>query len=265
MARTKLIAVLLGPSGVGLVGLYMSAIGLVGTFAALGIDSSGVREVAEASGSGDAEKIARTVKTLRRVCWATGLLGWLLTAALSYPLSVWTFGSGERVWAVAILGVTLLFGAVSNGQSAFIQGTRRIGDLARLNVLGAIAGTIIALGLYGWLGQRGIVPVFITSAAANLGFFLVVCQQNTDDTRDANLAGNLRQFQTADPLGTGLHVWRPARRDCRIGHSLHCCSQSGFGRRRHLSGGLGHLRNVRRLHPQCHGNGFLSAPDGRRP
>lgn len=170
MVRTKMVAVLLGPSGMGLVSLYVSATSLVETVARLGIDSSGVREVAEAHGSGDQEKIARTVKTLRRMCWLTGIFGWLLTAALSYPLSVWTFGSGERAWAIAILGVTILIGSVSGGQSSIIQGTRRIGDLARMNVLGAVAGTLIAIGLYAWLGQRGIVPVIIATAATNLGF-----------------------------------------------------------------------------------------------
>ncbi len=170
MVRTKLVAVLLGPSGVGLVGLYVSATELVGTLSQLGINQSGVREMAEAHGSGDAERVARTVKTLRRACWITGLFGWLLTTALSYPLSLWTFGSGERAWAIAILGATLLLGAICGGQSALLQGTRRIGDLARLNVLGAVAGTLVAVGLYGWLGEKGIVPVLITTAAVNLGF-----------------------------------------------------------------------------------------------
>lgn len=170
MVRTKMVAVLLGPSGMGLVSLYVSATSLVDTVSRLGIDSSGVREVAEADGSGDKAKIARTVKTLRRMCWLTGIFGWLLTAALSYPLSVWIFGSGERAWAIAILGVTVLIGSVSGGQSSIIQGTRRIGDLARMNVLGAVAGTLIAIGLYAWLGQGGIVPVIIATAATNLGF-----------------------------------------------------------------------------------------------
>lgn len=170
MVRTKLVAILLGPTGVGLVGLYQSAIGLVGALANLGIAQSGVREVAEAHAIGDAERVARTVKTLRRACWVTGILGWLLTVALAYPLSVWIFGSGERAWAVAILGVTLLFGAISGGQTALLQGVRRIGDLARLNVLSVLTSTVIAIGLYAWLGERGIVPVLLMVALVNLGF-----------------------------------------------------------------------------------------------
>ena len=73
LLRTKAVALLLGPSGVGLVGLYVSAIRLVGTFAQFGINESGVREVAAAAGTNNAERIAATAKTLRRVCWASGI------------------------------------------------------------------------------------------------------------------------------------------------------------------------------------------------
>jgi PST family polysaccharide transporter len=170
MVRTKLVAVLLGPSGVGLVGLYVSATSLVGAFTALGIATSGVREVAEAHSSGDAERVARTVTTLRRVCWATGLLGWLLTIALAYPLSVWTFGSGARALPVAILGVSLLMTSISGGQTALLQGVRRINDLARLEVISVLVSTLVALAVYAWLGERGIVPVLISTALINLGF-----------------------------------------------------------------------------------------------
>ncbi len=169
MFRTKLVAILLGPAGVGLVGLYQSATVLVATFAALGIDSSGVREVAEANGKGDPEKVAHTIKTLRRACWVTGVFGWILTIALSYPLSLWIFDSGDRAWPIALLGITLLLGSVSGGQRALLQGIRRIGDLARLSVISAIFSTVVAVGLYAWLGEGGIIPVLITMAAFNLG------------------------------------------------------------------------------------------------
>lgn len=169
MIRTKLVAILLGPGGVGLVGLYESAINLVGTFSGLGITSSGVRQVAEAVGSADDKRIGRTILVLRRACWFTGILGTLLTVSLAWPLSVWTFGNGERAWAIAVLGVTLLLANISGGQMSFIQGIRRIGDLARFQVLSVIAGTTISVGLYAWLGERGIIPVLLISAAVNLG------------------------------------------------------------------------------------------------
>jgi PST family polysaccharide transporter len=160
----KAVAVLLGPTGVGLVGLYQSTIGVVGTLSGLGINSSGVREVAVAVGAEDEAELSRTVTVLRRVCWATGVLGWVLAVVLSYPLSFWAFSGGENAWAFAVLGCSLLLGALAGGESAVLQGTRRIGDLARTSVLASVGNTAIAIGIYAAMGQRGIVPVMVLSA-----------------------------------------------------------------------------------------------------
>jgi antigen flippase len=168
MVRTKVLADLLGTSGVGLVGIYLSITGTLASLAGLGIGSSGVREIAEAEGSGDEARLAATVKTLRRVCWLTGLLGWLLSAVAAWPLSRWAFGDDRHGWAIALLGLTILFGTISGGQTALLQGIRRIGDLARIQVIAAVLGTLVTLGLYGLLREEGIVPVLISSAAIQL-------------------------------------------------------------------------------------------------
>lgn len=168
MVRVKIIAVLLGPAGVGLIGLYSSAVGLVGTVTSLGIASSGVREVALAHGQDDPQAVARTVTVLRRACWATGLLGWALSAALAMPLSQWAFGDTAHAAAIAVLGVTLLLGAISGGQTALLQGVRRIGDLARIQVVAMLLNTVVAIGLYTWLRAEGIVPVLVATAAVSL-------------------------------------------------------------------------------------------------
>jgi antigen flippase len=168
MVRVKIIAVLLGPAGVGLIGLYSSALGLVGTVTSLGIASSGVREVALAHGQDDPQAVARTVTVLRRACWATGLLGWALSAALAVPLSRWAFGDTAHAAAIAVLGVTLLLGAISGGQTALLQGVRRIGDLARIQVVAMLLNTVVAIGLYTWLRAEGIVPVLVATAVVSL-------------------------------------------------------------------------------------------------
>ncbi len=169
MVRTKLVAMLLGPSGVGLVGLYVSVTSLVSTISGLGIATSSVRDLAQAQSSGDANQLAIATKVLRRACWFTGFLGWAATVALAYPLSRWTFGSGERATALALLGITILLTALTSSEKSLLQGTRRIGHLACANVISAMASTLIAAGLYYWLGESGIIPVLITTAAASLG------------------------------------------------------------------------------------------------
>jgi antigen flippase len=168
MVRVKIIAVLLGPAGIGLVGLYQSALGLLGAVSGLGIGSSGVREVAQAHAQNDPVLVARTVLVLRRACWATGLLGWGLAAALAMPLSRWAFGDTDHAVAIAVLGVTLLLGAISGGQTALLQGVRRIGDLARIQVVAMLLNTLVTIALYAWLRERGIVPVIVATAFVSL-------------------------------------------------------------------------------------------------
>jgi antigen flippase len=169
IVRTKILAVLLGPSGVGIIGLYNSITGLVGTFAGMGIGSSGVRQIAEAAGTGDEGRIARTTITLRRVAIILGAAGAVALAACAYPLSRLTFGDASHAWALAFLSVTIFFGAVSGGQAALIQGMRRVSHLAALSVLGALFGTLFSIPFVFFLGQQGIVPFLIATSAASIG------------------------------------------------------------------------------------------------
>jgi PST family polysaccharide transporter len=170
LLKTKVAAVLLGPQGVGLVGLYQSATAMIAIVAGLGLNSSGVREVAQAGRTGDAEVLARTAKVLRRLCWITGAVGWLLTVLVAWPLSVWTFGTGEQARAIIILGSTVFFGCIAGGQVALLQGMRRISDLALVNFLCVIGGSAVSIALYAWLGAEGIVPALVASALISLGF-----------------------------------------------------------------------------------------------
>jgi PST family polysaccharide transporter len=169
IVRTKILAVLLGPSGVGIIGLYTSITDLVGMFAGMGIGSSGVRQIAEAAGTGDDDRIARTTITLRRVALILGAAGAVTLVACAYPLSRITFGDSSHAWALAFLSVTIFFGAVSGGQAALIQGMRRVSHLAALSVLGALFGTLFSIPFVFFWGQQGIVPFLIATSAASIG------------------------------------------------------------------------------------------------
>src|SRR5690349_9794743 len=64
--RTKAMAMLLGPAGFGLFGLYGAVSDLWLSIAGMGVNSSGVRQIAEAVGSGDNARVAQTAAVLRR-------------------------------------------------------------------------------------------------------------------------------------------------------------------------------------------------------
>lgn len=168
LLRVKVVAVLLGPAGVGVIGLFTSATSLLGTVTGLGLQGSAVRAIAQAQGKDDPLAVARTIRMLRRLVWATGLLGWLASIALAFPLSRLMFESTQHAGAIAVLGGMLLLVAVSNGQLGLLQGLRRIGDIARVQVAAAVLNTAVTICLYAWLLEDGIVPVLLANAAINL-------------------------------------------------------------------------------------------------
>lgn len=168
IVRTKAMAILLGPAGFGLFGLFGSISDLSQNIAGMGINSSGVRQIAEAVGSSDIQKIARTAAVLRRTSIVLGLLGAVLLAAFSRQVSRLTFGTPERTSAVALLSIAVFFTLVSGGQGALIQGMRRIADLAKMNVLGALFGLCTGVPLVYFFRQQGIVPSLIAVAATTI-------------------------------------------------------------------------------------------------
>jgi antigen flippase len=165
IVRTKAMAVLLGPAGFGLLSLYGSIVPLTQTLAGMGINSSGVRQIAEAAGSDDTERIARTTIVLRRISILLGLLGAALLVIFSRQVSTATFGTNQHAAAVSVLSIAVFFSLVSAGQGALIQGMRRIVDLAKMGVLGAISGTLISIPLVYFFRDRGIVPSLVVVAA----------------------------------------------------------------------------------------------------
>ena len=74
LVRTKALAFLLGPDGVGLLSLYTSIVNTVGSFAGMGIGESAVREIASAHGSGCSEKFGSVTQIIRRACVYSGLV-----------------------------------------------------------------------------------------------------------------------------------------------------------------------------------------------
>jgi antigen flippase len=168
LVRTKALAYLLGPAGIGLLGLYTSIVGTVGTLSGLGIGESSIREIAAAKGSGNQEKLSRTVKVVRRASLLSGIFGLLLCILLADPLSTHSFGNSGHTIAIAILGFTLLTSSMSAAENALLQGTSRLMDLAKMNIWSSLAGLLPVVLIYVWFRERGIVPALLLSSVVTL-------------------------------------------------------------------------------------------------
>ncbi len=105
-----------------------------------------------------------------------------------------------------MLALVALLGDVSAGQSALVQGMRRIADLARINILGALYGTVFGLAIiYFRRDDWGVVVSLVCVAAMGTFDFMVVCQKNPRSVHRHNpapdSAGGIRSLEA----GLGLH------------------------------------------------------------
>ncbi len=169
--RSKFVAVLLGAAGLGIQGLYQSTIQFIQSITALGLSQSAVRDVSEANGSGDAERIGKTVYALRRLVWITGLIGTVLVIALSPLLSKVTFGNYDYTIPFILLSCILLLDQLASGQRVVLQGLRKLKELARASAVGVTVGLFFSIPLYYAFGIKGIVPTLILNSLSSLIIF----------------------------------------------------------------------------------------------
>ncbi len=158
LIRSKVLAILLGPSGIGVMGVLQGVMGTAATVFGLGLGSSGVRQIA-AAGS-DLGRLSCVRKALWRSNLALGLVGlgglWLFRAQIASLV----FGDVARSNDVAWLGVGVLATLIAASQTALLQGMRKIGDMVKAGIVGAIIGAAVGL-LFVWrLGAAGI-PFFV--------------------------------------------------------------------------------------------------------
>jgi PST family polysaccharide transporter len=167
IVRAKVMALLLGPAGVGWLGLYTSIADLAQSITGMGVSSSGVREIAGAAGSQDPARIARTVRVLHLATIGFGIVGAGVLALFAQPISEATFGDDQHTSAVALLAFAVLLRQLAAAHAAVTQGLRRIGDLARIAVWSALLGTLATIAIVYVHREEGLVPALVAAAGVN--------------------------------------------------------------------------------------------------
>lgn len=175
LIRTKVAALLLGPAGIGLIGLLQNMVQTGAAVAGVGIANSSVRQLAEGVGAGDEHALAATRRALFLATVALSILGgagfWLLCA----PLALYVLGDASQAAMIGWLGMAVALTVISNSQLALLNGMRRIGDMARISVFGAMLGTALGVGALALWGVRGIIPYVVSAPLAGtiVGFWIL--------------------------------------------------------------------------------------------
>lgn len=156
LLRTKMVAVLLGPAGIGLLSLYASLMSAASAVAGMGVNAAGTRQIAEAFSKED-ERAQVVVR--RAMFWGTFFMasvGAVVIFASRDILAVQVLGGAEHSIIVSWLALGVALAVASASQGAVIQGMRRIGDMARLNVYSSTLNTVFGVGLVWYWGSAGL-------------------------------------------------------------------------------------------------------------
>lgn len=163
LVRTKVAAVLLGPAGVGLIGLLQSLIATASTVSALGLGNVGTRQIAEAAGRSDGAGVAIARRAL---FWGTAvlaLLGALAFWALRNVLALRVLDDVSRAPDLGWLAIGVALAVASGSQAALLNGLRKIGDLARISIGSALFSTVLGVGALLMWRERGVL-LFVLAA-----------------------------------------------------------------------------------------------------
>ena len=161
LVRNKIVAMLLGPEGMGLASLFQTTVNFISQSTNLGVSFSAVRNVSELFDTGDEARIAHFIKVVRAWSLLTGLVGMLLCILIGPMLSNLTFSWGNHTLHFVLLSPLVALLAVTGGETAILKGTRQLKSLAVIQVYGMLSALVIAIPIYYFFGQSGIVPVMV--------------------------------------------------------------------------------------------------------
>lgn len=164
LIRNKLVAMWIGPAGVGLFGIFNQALEMLNTATNLGVRNSSVRDISQAVEKRDSSMISRIITVVRRWSLWLGLGGALITMAIAPLLSRLTFGDFNHIWHYVALSAAVLFMALTNGEYAVLQGLSKLKKLARVTVSGTLGGLLISIPMFYFLREDSVLPSIIVYA-----------------------------------------------------------------------------------------------------
>lgn len=164
LIRNKLVAVLLGPLGMGIVALYTSTINFIVNTSNLGIHASAVKELSQAFETGDTGLLNHKIHVLRHWTCITSLLGMMAFACLSPLLSRWTFATSDYTIQFICLAPVVALTIIALGETAILKATRLLRQLAIVSVCGAVGVLAVSVPIYWIYGCDGIVASLVLMA-----------------------------------------------------------------------------------------------------
>ena len=164
IVSSKLIAIFLGASGIGFVGLLNNTLTLIASVSGFGINVVAVRDLSLESSQSSLQNFSKRYKIIRNWSIISGVFGFLLTIIFSKLLSKWTFGDTKYYFWFVLLSINFMINALTVAQSALMQSKRMIKSIALTNVFSAFFIVLVTIPIYYFFRFQAIVPVILISS-----------------------------------------------------------------------------------------------------
>lgn len=188
VVRTKLIALWVGTAGVGLMGLFSTALDMIAQLTQLSLRTVTVRDIAAAGASGRRHAISRSVALYGTLLAVAGAA---LTALLAPALSALTFGNLGYTWAFAALAIAVAANTFTATQSAILQGHGHLRRIALASIIGVPASLAIAIPMVYYWRIHSIIRIIIVYTLVMAALFFILRFRSDADAR--RIAGTERR------------------------------------------------------------------------
>lgn len=168
LIRNKLVALLLGAGGLGLISLFNSTVKLMADSTNLGIGMSGVRKVAGHYEAGASQRMRHSVDVIRAWSLLTAFLGMFACIVCSPLLDTLSFSWGDHTLHYLLLSPIVFMLAIITGETAVLKGMRRLSSLAGITLWGVVLSLIVTVPIYYLWGESGIIPSLFIATAIQL-------------------------------------------------------------------------------------------------
>ena len=166
LAKSKIIALLIGPAGVGISTLYNNILTMLSGIIGLGIGLSAIREIAKEE---DIEKRLEIALLTKRLILLLSVAGFLITVFI-VKIVVQKFNSEtpsiHQAFVLLLWLLLLLF--FTTGTDACLKGFRRTKQIAVASLYNSLGGVLISACIYYYVGLRGVPYAIVLCAFLSL-------------------------------------------------------------------------------------------------
>jgi len=162
LIKTKIIALIVGPSGMGIYSLFMSLYTMIVAFTSIGSGASVVKAVAEINTVNDIGKFNYLNIYLSFILFLVGSLFSFLLFIFSPELSYFAFSDYNHGLEIKLISFIIILAIFSNFWQSWLNGLKKIKEIAKIRVLTALFSTIFTIIFIYFYSEKGIIYGIIT-------------------------------------------------------------------------------------------------------